>query len=97
MQAAKARAEHRERKATSQGPNAVTACVSPVLVDQLMREEKWWTFSELAERFRLSHDKISRDFKGRDGIARFGSDYRVSEAAVKSWLADALLKGAAAA
>jgi hypothetical protein len=63
----------------------------------MLRQDKWHTFSELAERYGLSWDKIARDFKGRDGVAKFGSDYRVSDAAVKSWLAEALTNAKKAA
>jgi hypothetical protein len=74
-----------------QAPTA-TGALSPALSDQVITE-KWYTFSELAERFKLGWDKVSRDFKGRDGVAKFGSDYRVSESAVRSWLTEALMKG----
>ena len=75
---------------------AVSVVLSPALVDQFM-QEKWFTFSELAEKFGFAWDKISRDFKGCDGVAKFGADYRVSESAVRSWLTEALESGKRAA
>ncbi|HXS93156.1 MAG TPA: hypothetical protein VN736_01055 [Candidatus Limnocylindrales bacterium] len=66
--------------------------VSPVIVDSMMSVERWYTFRELGDKYGLSHDKVSRDFVGRDGVAKFGSDYRVSEAAVREWLSAALIK-----
>lgn len=95
IQKAKARAEHQDRK--SRAPSAVSPLLSPVLVEDMLRQDKWYTFAEIAERYGLSWDKIARDFKDRDGVAKFGSDYRVSDAAVRAWLAEALSKAKRAA
>jgi hypothetical protein len=85
IQAAKAQAEHRDRKPMTQAA-PVSACVSPAVIDPMMSEARWSTFTEIAERFRLKWDKVARDFKGRDGVVKFGSDYRVAEFAVRRWL-----------
>ena len=96
IQAARAQAEHLERKAT---PSADTSprIVHATLVDEMMTQPKWWTFSEIKEKFALSYDTVSRAFRGRDGVGRFGSDYRVSEAALRAWLSEALKEGRKAA
>jgi hypothetical protein len=95
IQAAKVRGEHHERKPVMQ-PQVAPAVLSPALLDQFIAE-KWYTFSELAEKFGFAWDKIARDFKGRDGVAKFGNDYRVSESAVRLWLTEALENGKRAA
>lgn len=58
-------------------------------VDRMLTD-RWYTFSEIANRFGVSDDKISRDFRGRDGVVKIGRTYRVSETAVRLWLAEAL-------
>ena len=89
IQAAKA-ASQKRRPELSRPSNVV---VGPVLVDLMLQEKEWNTFSELALKYGLSHDKIAKDFKGRDGVAKFGSDYRVSMAAQKAWLTECLMQG----
>jgi hypothetical protein len=96
IQAARAQAEYLERKAASPA-ETLSGIVHAALVDEMMTQPKWWTFSEIKEKFALSYDTVSRAFRGRDGVARFGSDYRVSEAALRAWLSEALTGGRKAA
>jgi len=93
IRTAKAQAEHLERKANTEPVTSVPSLVSSVLLDEMLTQPKWWTFSEIKEKFAVSYDTVSRAFRGRDGVAKFGSDYRVSEAALREWLSDALTKG----
>jgi hypothetical protein len=97
IEAAKAGAEHRERKAMTPAVSLrAVSTVSPVFVDQMLRQERWYTFAELAEKFSVSYDTISRTFRNRPGVLQWGSDYRVSEAEVKVWLTENLAKRKAA-
>jgi DNA-binding LacI/PurR family transcriptional regulator len=97
IQAARAQTEHRDRTANAETVIARSSIVPTVLVDQMMQQPKWWTFSEIKERFSVSYDTVSRAFRGHDGVAKFGSDYRVSESAVRHWLSEALAEGRKAA
>jgi len=93
LQAAREQAEHRECKPNEPSVASRHSPVSPVIVDEMLTQPKWWTFSEIKERFGVSYDTVSRAFRGRDGVAKFGSDYRVSEAALRQWLSGALTEG----
>jgi hypothetical protein len=90
IQAARVQAERQESKANTHEVARMHSPVSPVIVDEMLTQPKWWTFSEIKERFGVSYDTVSRSFRGRDGVAKFGSDYRVSEAALRHWLSGAL-------
>lgn len=67
--------------------------VSPIVLDEMMTQTKWWTFAEIEEQFSISYDTVSRAFRGREGVAKFGSHYRVSDSAVRKWLAEVLTGG----
>ena len=99
IQAAKAQADHRDHKAMGSASMSVSVrpCVSPVVLDAMMAETKWSTVSALAERFGFKWDHMAKEFKGRDGVLKSGSDYRVPEFAVRCWLAECAAKAKEAA
>jgi len=97
IEAARAQAEYLDRKPNGQAVTVVPPVVSSVLVDEMMAQAKWWTFSEIREKFEFSYDTVSRGFRGREGVLKVGSDYRVSDATLRKWLAEALAKGLKAA
>lgn len=84
--------ERRQRKGMGQASISTGDPVSPILIDRMASETKWYRFKDLVLQFGMCYTKIAKDFKGRDGVVKYGSDYRVSEAAVKTWLAEATAK-----
>lgn len=85
-------AKNQRRKDMMQAktPAGITSIcpVAPQTRD-LAQETTWHTFPDLVQRYGLSHTKISKDFVGRDGVIKCGSDYRVSDTALREWLAEA--------
>jgi hypothetical protein len=94
IQAAKAQADHLGTRAgQKESDDTCPDLVAPFVVEEMMHQPKWWTFMEIKETFAVSYDTVSRAFRGRDGVAKFGSDYRVSDVAVRHWLRESLAQG----
>ena len=94
IEAAKAEAERSgTRAAQNKLDDNCPDLVPPFVVEEMMHQPKWWTFMEIKETFGVSYDTVSRAFRGRGGVAKFGADYRVSDVAVRHWLRESLAHG----
>jgi hypothetical protein len=95
IHAAKSIADHKPDIPVRKPP--VSVCVPPVVVDRLAGETEWSTFPQVATRFCLSWNAVAKQFVGRDGVIKVGSDYRVAEFAVRGWLSQCAQKAKEAA
>jgi len=67
------------------------------IVDQVMREKRWWKIREIAAKHNLSYWTVYRQFKGKPGCVPFGRTWRVPDSAYRDWIRSTVLKGLTAA